>query len=95
MRKMEKSNKIITKDRIISVTIGILIGALITSCAFCLSMKIHHPNNFDNHKTQMRDKNRFNAPEKYKRSDKYNRKVPNTDNDENNQAENNVQSNNE
>lgn len=53
---LKKENKLFTKDRVISLTIGIFIGIVITSCTFCICNRMHHPKFYDNQiRTQERN----------------------------------------
>lgn len=76
--KVSNKNKIITKDRIISVVIGIFIGAIITFGISSICMKTHLPKYHDNQMIQMQDRNKPSTPRIYGKQDRPQHKESNT-----------------
>ena len=66
-----------TKDKVISLVIGIIVGACVSSLIFCFCRRPHLPYNNGNQMIRMQDKN------EYRNDNRQNRrqfKAPSTDN---------------
>ena len=85
VEKVEPKKKIITKDRVISVVIGIIIGVIITSCVFCLCIKPHQARSINGPRTQIQNRDRSYMQSRYGRPSKRQKNRPNTNTTENNQ----------
>ncbi|MBR4177895.1 MAG: hypothetical protein IKR57_00935 [Bacilli bacterium] len=77
----EKKNKLITKDRVISVVIGMLIGAGITAGIFCLCAKPRFPEGFNGEMTKYQENGeRPKAPRYFDKNRRGKQKNPSTEN---------------
>lgn len=86
VEKVYTKNEIITKERVISIVIGIFIGALITSAIFCICMKTHRPKAYDNPRIQTQERN---VP-KYGKRYRYQYREPSTNNTDETQKSDNT-----
>ena len=93
IKTKKNENKFVTKERVISFTIGIFVGMLITFGITCLYMKMHYPKDIDNQKVQIHDRQRPNIQRKHNKLDKRQKKESITDNADESNTDNSSQNN--
>lgn len=94
VQKKENKGIVITKELVISFVIGLVCGALITSCVCCSCMKHHFPKNQDHQITETQERNQGVARKRVhqQKREQYDKKKSETNGTTNQTESNNTQS---